>query len=1465
MFMSRSGKEKPNAPSEKTGQVVDDIPTQWELYKSHLSSLSNASRTSLTSSTSEIIAAQIKNSSENQFWQSALIPIETKNGETIPTALNFSIKAHSASGAEVLNTRWENKFVSRDVAPHFHLGKKQDEQLIQSFMAGLEITSSICKNAGWPSLFDEAKIDSATNLLETRIRAKYEGNPRAQGLFDFAKKQIPLVYSKEQVLPDVLKTISDGVGSLMDGFQIVGYASNDAVPDKDLYSLYSSPGKKKSSEDITSDRMLAQQRILIRNISLAEENSEASGKYLGLPSSASIYYNSTYWDSIYGIAILARQMRLHAQTAKDAFSNEDGAGAQYPGKGTKIADENFNSKLSALRQAAVVYGVGLGQSLDTAIAELDKICALTEGILQNIGINLKQLEASDYSAELDKAFARKMDSNPELKKSILEAQLLLGEFTVKYAVARQFGTNHEDGSANSSTRGLEAWVNGVSDDSNWLPLKSVPGLIAMNYAMDYVGRGSDFLPPSQLPILDMQYLVDKENSVPVMGKDAGFDDPNTGYARILWVVRINEATSLVRENEGQFKEQLAKMAKSANPGTDMYVQEGVQVKHFPGHTDYVVEIRDPFSVKTEKEANSFSSKIYVPRSIYDPSAGSLLLYEMGSQMQSSAPRIIEEKDRDPYFGLFARVGLTANPDFRTTDQKAFSTLGTNLGKDAKLGEAEILNRRNISAAAIKDLYYGIFGLKRYDDAITDRRLTYLKDRAPSQYDAMSWDLIGTILRDNFGDNLGSGFNRRSFDSCISGSMDTFIKEYLTENLANEIASDPVLKGTPGDFLDSYEKINAWSPIDAELLKWTIRLGALLRAKQALGGNAPSWLEDEITTSESKMISAPINYILPDSRSANAFWSYSCNSLVELSRAFRHQGMTLGMQFGDTGMLQLTASPSLLGTGGIFNPSFKPQGMGATAQFDNVNAYGINAVLDLYKKESSSAFPLGAIRLIADYYDILPTGRQYYSYNASINQQLSQIGAEFAKPASARDAPPGKIYSAAVSLKQLFGHYNDAYASGICNEIMHFCNPADPANYDIATGGRAWAAYNALYSHVSQDPKYKGGVATDSSFSFMDYATAKNTYSSKDPLTFASQMAGMVRAEFEFEQKIPGFLDISGVFTVYPIPPALAAAVASATISGGHAKEVFRKTMADLPQFSQNWMIPANLEVYLKHNFALSANSIITAGANFQGSVSAFKANEIGGFANYVASDIFVRNLDIKAGISGSFARAGPVGTLNPNYGADLQATYAFPGLPGASIGGDFNWGTTILPSGNKFYTAGFHMGLQIPIGGFKTYKGEPKDIPQTEYPRNDFNYRKIRDLTPEMQIPPLQPQTQPSNGQQPQLIIKRPKERQGQNSEEEGQGQTAQPDNTQSQTGSQTKQQTQTTHSGAKEQTGKTKAKPENKQEQAAQPGTEQNANPPQVAPAPQDSKKKKTTKKSKKKEPTILKEPIILEDENKK
>jgi len=844
-------KEPANLPSVSDVKAYFSISDEWAKHQKHLLCLRSFDQT-FSASTQE---TQLGEKGQVSKLPTAQIPMRTGPGfATKETDVYFSATYYNAAGGLSVDSDLFNEFVPRSVATSFNFDKTHTQEISKCMYVGEEISKFIINNAfgpvdrhyaGMENLIKATASDISKELEggDWKNIAEYVGSDGHSGILAFCRDRILSHLNECADLSAKKKAkIEMSVRNLAEcPIQANSMADNCGEPEFGAFAkedFLSKPNKRQQE---------AEDAILNSNITVTIKEADQVNRQLGLLQEGagareysgvcSIYYDSRYWSSGTGLAILEGQTRMHVTTVEGAFlaANPDPRYLALP-----IYERCKQNLLSA--------SPNYSSSVQTVLSELNSI----EDELSKLNNEMQKYARSKnpntklLPADLDAAYDHLLSSDSDFASRLDAVHARLSAFTKKYAIARLYGSggpkyNKKDQAQHVLTPTSVA--KGVFGRADALPAEQVAGYMAMDYAMNYLGRGLPITIAGDRTLQKIEYEVDPKDARVTMGIN---NDRNHGQVQVILQVKYDKKKSVVVEDEGQTEAdiRLALAPALQSSGATIDAVRGIRVIEDSQYRIYSVPILRDFTIKSEADAQALNIKIEVPTSINNPGSRRLTLLELtASTFNFDMATDIKEPDKPKYFSMELQGGLS-----HTNIQGNRKNLakGGDLSNAYTGSELTDQAHRDTSTGGIVDLASMIS-----HDPLLDwyhaRRATYFSDRNKSPYE---WASSGILSSDaaafNTPENLSlnSDAYLSSFKKAFDPNVDKYIKAGFTGGLDDILKQDKDLADKPHDFLDNLANIRKdISPLYANLAYWSLYKGALLQNLQfaspmifAAGGN-----------------------------------------------------------------------------------------------------------------------------------------------------------------------------------------------------------------------------------------------------------------------------------------------------------------------------------------------------------------------------------------------------------------------------------------------------------------------------------------------------------------------------------------------------------------------------------------------------------------------------------------------------
>ncbi len=1176
LFLLFSEKDLQSKSRVKTEPNSKFISTQWEIHQQFMQSFD--SQYSSNTKSSENIASISDTKEQRRKSQPLLLEMSDKSKSA--HEVNFNIIAHSASGGQKTSLESNGTFFAREVEPNFTLKQRKDSLIDASIYLGAQIAKSSAISSLMPVFSDEHVPIAISNELAINC------TERKTDILNYAFDRIWTLCEKNGANAEQKKLAQQNFEKVSAGYFVIGLADNSGIRN---VSKYTKSEASRASED---------ERILNSNIELASQNGSVPAEHLGVSSGLYVFYDSQLWAS--GLD----QLKLHSFAVSTYIQN-----GAYPKKGEEKSDQIFETQMQNLKVACDRYGTSLDASLQIAHEDLKSVYSDMQRLTSKI---MQLANANGGSTQSIEAAYLQLMSDSQFESELNSLQTRLSELTFKYPIARRFGP----GGTDEGKYTPESIASQVSKD--FMSKDAIPGYMALDYAMSWIGRGMFVMPPPKAQLQEIEYITHNSDSKLFMDSVDGVTQ-NTGYISSFFTVRVYD-NSLVSEYPQVMQERIRQAVNHANlSNAGVHVQD-VKLQSGDNYTDYIVEIRAPFSFYSETQITEFSKEIFVPSSIYDPNSVPLKIYEVEASVSKTQNTPTQFKKATTVLPGWwdLKFGLTALPIFGTS--KSFLLGTTNVTTEEQLGQ------RNWSTLGITQIFDNYFGYEKPSSVnIADteyyRSYTYLFDRLGNPSRFSSTAQIPDILKNELGmiEKNGSffldDFDILTLDNIFEKYQNEIYSKYASQGIDDVLASDPDAKNIPSEIFKDMDKLKSWSPLHYELNKWSM-LSALY--SEALYRVDPDntelkkLLTDRINFLEAQRILVYPKTLTPTNRKASALYANACNALVQMGEAIRENGLTFNYNWSEDSRLALSIStPQMLG--GVFNPYIGLTDFGLSAKITDSYSAVINAHLNLYKKTGNdSIFKVDFAGELGFLYS--PTTN--YETDVAVFGALANIENVFYVSEDKKSA--STIQSAVIALKSKLIPSRDADEIAICNEILKYSNPGS-TDYDINTGGQCDREIQKLRNRLYSQKKFSGGTDADANILSGLYMNGLNTYHSFDNLGTGLIPFGHIRFPVYFEQKnLFGSkkegepADILNDITLrvnadVHLPPALYLSIAKLFVDKGSVSDY---VLQGADMYTKNWVPAIPFCASLSKTLALSTDWATIIATNISGNLTSMTFNEV---------------------------------------------------------------------------------------------------------------------------------------------------------------------------------------------------------------------------------------------------------------
>jgi hypothetical protein len=895
-----------------------------------------------------------------------------------------------------------------------------------------------------------------------------------------------------------------------------------------------------------------------------------------------------------------------------------------------------------LKAAAAQYGgQDYIQSVNGVLGELNA----TSSSLSDLCAKVEQY-AKEHKVTLEQAFEH-LDRSDSAFHGLLEStHARLTAFTVKYAIARLYGPgggkyDRKDSAGRVLTPTTIA--KGVFGDKDALPPGQIAGYMAMDYAMNYIGRGLDISISGNRLLQKIGYGIDQKDAKVEMKIDG---DPNKGRASVVLQVRVDKQQSLVEEDEGQMKGDIMAALAPVLEARNAYVAPGGIVFSENGqYRTYSVPIWRDFAIRSEQEANELSALIEVPATLYGPSSARNPALELRASTSDFGLPINKITRPEPgYFSFELQGGLS-----RTNLMGSRKQLTRGGAYDNASSIDNQLRHRDVSTGGIMDLF-SMASYAPLEDFISARKATYFSDVNKSPYD---WVGSGLLASDAAAFNtpanraLAPDAYLSAWKTLFDSNVDSYVQAGLGAGMAERILYDPRMAGVSPDFLDSIAKIEEWSPLHARLTYWSVYKGSILqnmgytdpKAYPALFGR----LQEELDYASARSISTPFNILAPSYLDGVRAQGDLYETYMRFNQAAKEQGLSavLGFRlFGRENRLQVTVSQGL---GPSDNQYFTqvithPQS-GMNVKISNGTMLLLDHLFNLYKYHDDKT--LLRLDIHTQFNALLISNFQKYDYNADVQKAWSN-------PDSAQPGQPKGLFdvfyehhdypdqivlselsAAALSLqsKLLPG---DLAGYELCQRLIDLCDPYQNKPDDWGTqvtnlilGAGDPTTREPGLRDIILSPMYLGGSWSDTEVSEGMYANGLDQYIGRDRLPFGGPIpTALIGLRYHFNEQesslfglLPALgvnpkkadltLDLSGELFA---PTAAVTGVASLFMD---SKSVASQVAEQAPQVFKNWIPPVLFRADLSRTTDVFGWYAVQTGLYLGGNATGVKINDMG--------------------------------------------------------------------------------------------------------------------------------------------------------------------------------------------------------------------------------------------------------------
>ncbi|MFH1095418.1 MAG: hypothetical protein V1728_04330 [Candidatus Micrarchaeota archaeon] len=1243
------------------------------------------------------------------------IPLSSaENPAPQKTDVLFDANYSSSKGALNIDTELFDVSVPRSVASNYEIDDTLSDELSKGLYVAERTAEFMTRNTIERVM---GRLWSPTDELVGEVKGDVKAALKDAD-YQIANKDLPTLCkdvilkrlgSRTDVSAEKLEKIRNSLEKLSKcPIQVQSYSDHCGVPGAGSLS-----GDGFSSAGVQTKWQAVDDDLLNQNLLLTMHEADFVKERFGVQSNCSIYYDSRYWSYGTGLGILLDQASIHAKTIDGVFLS--------PSPDPRYSVLPVDTYVDNMKSASGRYnnGADYRPSVQKVKDELDGI----HSDLQKLYSQTIESAGADLSEKgIDAAFARLYSSDSAFRSGLDDAHKRLLSFQVKYATARRYGPGGDEYSAKSVAP--MAIVKNVFGSSDALPAGEAAGYMAADYAMNYIGRGITISLPANLTLQKADYVVDQKTSKVAMGINS---NPNSGEASVLVQVRMDKAKSIVEEDPDQMSQDIRRALEPAlaEQGARIDPRSGVRFSDDGQYRIYSVPVLKDFTITSREQVKSLHLIIQVPTTFYSTGDERLTVLDLSARVSDVGdpnyvpPTVVPSNFR---FGLSG--GLSTTWLSGTTKQlgKGGTINNWNSPKEDPIGE------RNQSAGGNLD-FYSMVGYNPMKDLLHCYFGTYWSDRhqrpeywlGRGLFDADASPLIAAY-------RAGQYASTDLFKSAALGifeqNVDSYVKNGYTANLFDELSAHPYMKDKPKDFLDSLGKIREWSPMHADLSRWSLYQGFLLSLKIGLDPKVPEQqkllnvIDDEIKYAKARYISTPVNALAPDYLSGVAMLGDIYESLMRINQAAREQGLSAIFFFdepvaGRESRLRLTFSRGIGPKDeNYFSQVITHPGASMALKVNNGTMLMLDYMVNLYKsKGDKSVFRF-------DFYAEInlnfAQNFKKYEYNSAVQQAFSR--ANTAQPMGVYDLflehhqDPDNLNfyalsQAAQTLKDNLGA-DDVDGRTMCNRLIALCDVNNP---DVSNRGKQVSdlitSDSGLREHILS-PMYLGGETSDTEAVEGNYVNGLAQYVGRDYLPIGTPVPlPVLGVTFHFEEdksSLGGLLpqlgvdpqsaalrlDIRGMLCA---PGALTALLASPFVPNG---SVAAQAMDQSAQLFRNPIPPLLFQIQLDRAFEVSANYGLQTGLYLAGDASAFRLSHVG---VSVEQDVRVPGLNtlVSLNTTGSFSGLA-IGRLAPSAQASLS-TYT-------QITKNLNVGTVLYgmirddPFGTTF-APGFNLQFQYVFGG----------------------------------------------------------------------------------------------------------------------------------------------------------------------
>ncbi|VVB57522.1 Uncharacterised protein [uncultured archaeon] len=1365
----------PDPRSKAFAELVQDVQngfvpgTELAKHKAHMHCLWDFDA-SLTISTVDQ-PAQVTGQKSTLAKQS--VPLTTKENPSVHDSdVFFNITYYSGLGAMSVSADLFSLFVPRSVANNFSFDSTHNVELSKSLYLCDKLAESIVYNSlprSYGHMQDIIKAVSAdiAKQLEDgdwQAIAEYSSPTGTSGALAFCRdKIIEHVSERTDLTAEQKKRITNSVTNLTDPAQcpILVRTWSDKCIEPAPGSLASGPtdaATQKRRDAVDDEAMKSNVGVSIKESGVADKLGLTTSEQKDLNQVCAVYYNAEYWKSGQGLSILLDEVRAHAKTVQGAFlsSNSDPRYRTLP----------LNDYLTNLKSAAGEYGRGSSylSSIQTSLGELSSIGDGLQALMQQVEQRARQSKPTGAlsDADINAAFEDLYQSDSSFRASLESLHTRHTALTTKYAVSRLYGPGGDkygktDKKGNVMTPSRVA--GGIFSDKTALPEEQVAGYMALDYAMNYIGRGLDVTIAGNRLLRKIDYLVDKKDAYVEMNVSG---DPNKGRAHVMLQVRMDKKGSMVEEDPAQTKQDitdaLSPVLKARGARID---PAGISFSENGQYRIYSVPILRDFDLHSDSDVHALSILIELPASLYGTSSARNPALELTATVSDyTLPNIRVTKPVPGYFSFELEGGLSLTPIIGNRKQ---------LGKGADYDNASQvdneLGHRDTSTGGVMDAF-SMASYSPLTDWLNARRRTYLSDFNKTPYEWAGSGIFNTDLAAfNTSANLGQDFAPylKASKSLFDSKVDGYVKTGLGDPISNSYAQyDPKMKGVPLDFATSLKKIEEWSPLDSKLTYWSAYKGWIMQsqwyADPKLYPDIADGLKKERDYASARIISTPFNELAPSYIQGVRAQGDLYEQYAAFNQAAREQGLSAIMGFnlfGRDNRLRVTVSSGLGPTDEqYFTQVITSKSASMNAKITNGTMLLLDHYFNVYKYQSDDQNTLARLDVHTQLNLFLISGYRHYDYDAEAELAWSNPNA--GKPGQSKgvfdvfyehhDYPDQIVLSdlnAAAKRLQDKLRPEDTRGYSLCQRILDLTDPmmkkpddwADQISKIILGTGND---QNPGLKDLMSSKMYLGGDWSNTGVEEGMYVNGLDTYIGRDKLPIAgpiptaliglnyhltqgqSSLFGLLPALGVEPKKADILLDVSGELYM---PTAVVTGISSLFMDkNGVAMQVADQA----PQVFENWLPPAIFSADASRLFDFGSRYALQTGLHLGGNVTGLVLNDVGLYVkNYLKVPELATTVYLNA--TGRF-NGTEMGQLMPAYEVDAGT---FTRL------GNFQLGTVLYQLGRSYpygstHSWGFNLQFNYFFGDTPSRVSEPARVNWSEWERtNDKLYGKPAAKAPE--------------------------------------------------------------------------------------------------------------------------------------